>query len=64
MAQSTDTAFEKWWAETWESNRLPGILNAAFKELAQKAWDAAYSQAILEKQDPRLQTQDERRPRW
>ena len=37
-------SFEKWWAEYWKTNSLPGIMNIAFKEIAQKAWDAATEQ--------------------
>jgi len=34
------TDFETWWAENGVKCEV-GILEAAFKELAQKAWDAA-----------------------
>lgn len=37
--------FEEWWTEYWKTNGLPGIMNLAFKEIAQKAWDAALEQA-------------------
>lgn len=37
--------FEEWWEVNWRTNGLPGIMNLAFKEIAQKAWDAATEQA-------------------
>ena len=43
--------FEEWWAEYWRGNGLPGIMNLAFKEIAQKAWDAAMEQAESARQE-------------
>ena len=36
--------FEEWWTENWKTNGLPGIMNMAFKEIAEKAWNAATEQ--------------------
>lgn len=34
-----DETFEQWWAKNWKSDS--SLLEAAFKELAKKAWEAA-----------------------
>jgi len=42
--------FEEWWTEYWKTNGLPSIMNLAFKEIAQKAWDAATEQVERSRQ--------------
>ena len=43
--------FEEWWTEYWRSNGLPNIMNLAFKEIAQKAWDTAIKQIEKSRQE-------------
>lgn len=43
--------FEEWWDGYWRTNGLPGIMNLAFREVAQKAWDAAIEQAKMSRQE-------------
>jgi len=35
-----DEAFEAWWANFWQSNDQPEVLNLAWKEVAKAGWDA------------------------
>lgn len=44
-------SFEEWWEVNWSTTGLPGIMNLAFKEIAQKAWDAALEQAERTRQE-------------
>lgn len=37
--------FQDWWTEYWRMNELPGIMNTAFREIAENAWNAATEQA-------------------
>ena len=52
LMRNDEMTFEEWWASYWRTNGLPGIMNMAFKEIAQNAWDAATEQV------ERLQQED------
>lgn len=47
-----DETFEKWWAETWNSPEAAPAVQAAFKEIAWKAWEAGdengYERAVFD----------------
>ena len=34
--------FETWWASFWKRSGQPEVFDLAFKEIAQKAWDAGH----------------------
>lgn len=42
--------FEEWWSEYWRMNGLPVIMNIAFREIAENAWNAAAAQAERSRQ--------------
>lgn len=43
--------FQEWWTEYWRTNGLPGIMNIAFREVAENAWNAATAQAERTRQE-------------
>ena len=43
-------SFEEWWSEFWKTNGLPGAMNMAFREISEKAWNAATEQAKIKHQ--------------
>ena len=45
--------FEEWWNEFWKpvGSASPAVLSSAFKEVAQKAWEAALKSSECSKQE-------------
>jgi hypothetical protein len=42
------SAFEKWWASYWKRTSQPEVFDLAIKEIAEAAWDKAFSEGYTE----------------
>ncbi len=38
--------FEEYWADTWVKSNQPAVLDLAFKEIAQKAWQSGFDSCL------------------